>query len=116
VIAAFVLAPKNEVNPGGEGLESFDGRVHVGRFRIVVVVDSTHRGDILQTMLDRLEPGGRFPNLSRIDASQHSDTDSRQHVLDVVRTFQRNLADWHDLALAFFIAPDNALPTCERSP
>src|SRR5271157_956419 len=66
-------------------------------------------------MLDGFKLANRAADLCRLDPHQHSHANSRQHVLNVVRALQRDLADRHDLALGPPIAPDNALPANESS-
>src|ERR1017187_5858503 len=65
VVAALVLAAKNEVDAAGKRLQRLDGRVNIGGFGIVVILDATDRSPELQAMLYRLELGNRAPNLCR---------------------------------------------------
>src|SRR5664280_779038 len=49
VVAALVLAAKNEVDATGKRLQRLDGRIHIGGFGIVVILDATDRSHELQT-------------------------------------------------------------------
>src|ERR1035437_787095 len=115
VVAALVLAAKNQVNAPGKRLQRLDGRVNVGGLRIVVILDATDRSNVLQTMLDRLERGDRAPDLCRLDSRQHSDTDCREHIFEIVRALQGNLARRHNLAVAMAVAPDYE-PSADKRP
>src|ERR1039457_2526650 len=115
VVAALVLAAQNEMDAAGERLQRLDGRVNIGGFGIVVILDATDRGHILQAMLYRLELGNRATDLCGFDCGQHSDTDCRQYILQIVRALQRNLSDRHDLAVAMAVAPDYVLSADKRA-
>src|ERR1039457_3757299 len=114
VVAALVLAAKNEVNAAGKRLQRFDGRVNVGGLRIVVILDAADRGHELQAMLHRFELGDRAPDLCRLDSHQHSHTNCREHIFQIVRALQRNLSDRHDLSVAMAVAPDYVLSADKR--
>src|ERR1017187_1052274 len=51
VVAALVLAAKNEVDAAGKRLQHFDGRVNVGGLRIVVILHPANTGQELQALL-----------------------------------------------------------------
>src|ERR1039458_8456911 len=89
VVAALVLAAKNEVDAAGERLQRLDGRVNIGGFGIVVILDAANRSHELQAMLHRFELGDRAPNLCRLDSGQHSDTNCCEHIFEIVRALQR---------------------------
>src|ERR1035437_3145072 len=114
VVAALVLATKNEVNAAGERLQRLNGRVHIGGFGIVVVLNATDRSHELQAMLYRFELRDRATDLCRLDSGQHSDTDCREHIFEIVRALQRNLLRRHDLAVAATVAPDYVPSAHER--
>src|ERR1019366_10165096 len=66
-------------------------------------------------MLDCFELGDCAANLCGLNCGQHSDTDCRQYILQIVRALQRNLLGRHDLAIAMAVAPDY-VPSTDEGP
>src|SRR6266576_705508 len=96
------------MNVGGEGFERFDGGVNIGGLGVVVVFDAFDRSDILQAMLNRLEVANGLADLVRRNPHQGAGANRCQNVLHVVRAFQADLTDQHDLALANAITKKDA--------
>jgi hypothetical protein len=55
VVRVFILPAEDQVNVTGKGGDGFRGRVHIGGFGIVVVIDTMNGGHEFQTMLDGVE-------------------------------------------------------------
>src|SRR5438067_10587172 len=51
VVAVLVLAAEDEVNVAGKRLDGFDGGIDIGGLRIVVVLNSGNRSDVLKSMV-----------------------------------------------------------------
>src|SRR5262252_5186324 len=93
---------------GRKRFQSLDGRVDVGGLVVVVVVDTSDPGDEFKTMLDGFEVRDCLANLRRLAADERADRNSRENILQVVRAFEGNLCDLHDLLLALAITKEDA--------
>src|SRR5271166_6674511 len=87
---AFVLSAQNEMYAATEGRDSFGGGVHVGGFGVVVELDAVSRGHVFEAVLDGTEIFDCATNYIDRNAGQTGGNDSGQHILDVVRAFERN--------------------------
>src|SRR5450755_61009 len=55
IVQAFVLAAQDHPKSAGEGVQSFQGGVHTGGFRVVIEIDSMQIADEFQAVLDRFK-------------------------------------------------------------
>ena len=91
VVAALVLAPKNEVDVCRKRLQRLDRCIHIRGLGVVVVIHAANRRHMFQPMLHRLELAHGLPNFLCSTSHQRTRANRRQHVLQIVRTLQRNL-------------------------
>ena len=70
-------------------------RVHVGGFRVVVVIDAAHLAHELQPMLHRAKAADRPRDIGQLRACEPARARRRHRVLDVVPPADRNLAGLH---------------------
>src|SRR5258708_1791010 len=77
VIAAFILAPKNQVqvwrNVRRKGFQRLDRSVYVRRLGGVVVIHAPEPGHELQSVLDSFKKPNRMPDLFGLAADEHAD-------------------------------------------
>ena len=114
VVAAFVFATQNQVDVRGKGFQRLEGRVHIRRLRIVVVIHAAYRRHKLQPVLDRLELAHSLPNLFCRAAHERTRTNRRQHVFQIVRPLQRNLRNGDHFALLIAVAKHDAATANKR--
>ena len=93
---------------GRKRFKRLDGGIHIGGFGIVVVVNISDCGHVLQPVFDCLEIFYRLSNLLRRAAHERACADTCQNVLDVVRTFQWNFRYQHEVALPIGCAEEDA--------
>ena len=81
----------------GKRFQRLDGRVDVGGFGIVVVVDAADSGHEFQPVLDRFEVvNGTAESYRERSPSATPAANRGQNILQIVRAFQRNLRDLHE--------------------
>ncbi len=115
VVAALVLAAQDDVDAAGEGLQGLDGGVHVGRLGVVVIVDPGDGGHKFQAVLDRLEVLDRGANPGSFDTGKRAHHHCRQHIFEIMRALQSDLAARHHRPLAALIAEDNLAAADKRA-
>ncbi len=85
------------MNAGREGGDGLGGGVHVGGLGVVVELDAVAGGHVLQAMLDGMKLFDGAANSLGRDLRQPRGHHRGQHILVVVRAFERNPAQGHDL-------------------
>ncbi len=83
-----------------ERFQRLDGRVHVRRLGVIVVIHASEPGHELQPVLDGFEIPDGLANLFGLAADEPADRNSRQHIFQIVRAFQGHFRKRHDLAFA----------------
>src|SRR5712691_9963264 len=96
-----------------ERFQRLDGRVHVRGLRVVVVIHACEPGHELQAVLDSFEIPDGMKNLLGLAANEHADRNSREHIFQIVRAFQRHFGQRHDLAFAMPV-PEIDLRTASK--
>ena len=94
-----------------ERFQRLDRSVNVGRFRIVVVLDSADRSHVFQTVFYRLEILHCSANLLSLTAHECPHTDGSHSVFDIMSALQRDLGSQHDFVL-LLSHPETAI--CRR--
>src|SRR5208283_730271 len=115
VVAALIFAPKNQVNIRRERFQCLAGGVNVRGLGVVVVIHACDSGHEFQPVLDGFEIPDSLADLFGLAADKHADRNSREHIFQVVRAFQRYVRQRHDLAFAMPIPEIDMLATDKGS-
>src|SRR3954463_6479651 len=109
IVTVLVLAAEDEMDVGGKRFQRLDSGIHVGGFGIVVKAYAGKYRDLFETMLHRLESADAVANVFQLAPCKHGATDSREHVLEVVRAFEGNVGGTQDEGLLSAAAENDLL-------
>src|SRR5580658_1906975 len=107
VVAALIPAAENEVNIRRERFQRLDRRIHIRGLGVIVVINASDPPHELQPVLDGFESPNSMPDLFGLTTDEAPDGNTREHIFQVVRTFELHFRQGHDLALVAAVTEVN---------